>query len=185
MKKINLTKRTTIPVILLFMAICLISNCRNNEAGQTDGQSLQNEKQQRSQLLKERSDTTAQENRVFEAALKGSNEAMDETNASGSVSLSLQGDSIHVKGQFSGLNSTYTSSYIHQALESDRIQELDPEVDSQGKSGSWEASYKLDKGGISMLTKDSLYISVYTEEYNDGIGELRGQLISKSNESVE
>lgn len=170
------------PLVLLFMGISLITNCRNNGSDKNDSQTMQREVKQEQQILRERSDTTTSESPIFETTLNGTNEAKDDTEASGSVTLTLQGDSIHIKGQFFGLSSEYTASYIHQALESDRIQPLDPAVNSDSTSGSWESSYKLDKGGISMLKKDSLYISVYSTGYESG--ELRGQLTLKEEDQV-
>ena len=123
-------------------------------------------------------DTT--EEQTFEATLKGSNEVPEvETDAEGSVTLTLAGDSIHVQGTFSGLSSDYAGSHIHKGAEDengDPIQTLKPDVDSNGTSGSWDASYRLDKEYIQALKADSLYINVHSADHKSG--EIRGQLSS-------
>lgn len=177
MKKENVIKHYRVYVIILFFSICLITGCQNNEYSKAERENLKKAQDQQRELLEEREDTMYQKSPLFEAALQGSNEAKEDTEGSGSVTLILEGDSIHIEGQFSGLSSEYTGSYIHQALESERVQQLDPTLTSNKTSGSWKSSYKLDEGAISMLKKDSLYISVYSEKFDDG--ELRGQFIVK------
>ncbi|WP_372636740.1 CHRD domain-containing protein [Fodinibius sp.] len=177
MKKKTAIPYYRLPGIILFTSICLITGCQNNDTDKAERERLQQEQEQQRELVEERKDTTYRKSPIFEATLQASNEAKEDTQGSGSVTLTLEGDSIHMEGQFSGLSSEYAGSYIHRALQSERVQQLDPTLDNNKTSGSWDSSYKLDKGEISMLKKDSLYISVYSADFDDG--ELRGQLTVK------
>ncbi|HLR26693.1 MAG TPA: CHRD domain-containing protein [Fodinibius sp.] len=123
-------------------------------------------------------DTTEEE--TFEATLEGENEVPEvATDAEGSVTLTLEGDSIHVEGEFSGLTSDYAASHIHKGAEGENgapIITLKPDVNSDKTSGSWDASYTLDNEQIRALKADSLYVNVHSANHKEG--EIRGQLTS-------
>lgn len=182
MQEKMMSKYVWVTVVMLFISYALLAGCSNN-TDKDDPEKLRMEQEQQQELIEERKDTTKQKSPVFETTLKGTSESIDDTEATGSATLTLEGDSIHVKGKFSGLTSDYTGSYIHRALQSERVQQLDPTTGSDQTSGSWESSYKLDKGDISMLQKDSLYISVYSIKYESG--ELRGQLTIKEEDDID
>src|SRR5699024_7598866 len=114
----------------------------------------------------------AAEEQTYEASLDGSNEVPEvETDAEGSVTVTLKGDSIHVEGQFSGLSSQYAASHIHKGAEGengDPIITLKPDVNSDKISGSWDASYTLNEEQISALKADSLYVNVHSADYKSG-----------------
>lgn len=179
MQQQRISNFTWIPVIILFMSYSLLAGCSNN-TDKDDPEELRKEQEQQRELIEERKDTTKQKSPIFETSLKGTDESIDDTEATGSVILTLEGDSIHLEGEFSGLTSDYTESYIHQALQSERVQRLEPTIGSDKTSGTLESSYKLDEGEISMLKKDSLYISIYSTKFESG--ELRGQLTMKDDE---
>src|SRR5699024_10167334 len=117
---------------------------------------------QQREILRERADT-ATTAPAYKAVLTDSRKGPEDNSTSkGTVMLSLQGDSIHIKGEFSGLSSAYTGSAIHKVLESDEVQKLQPVLSGDSTSGRWEASYRLDENQVKALKSDSLYISVYT-----------------------
>lgn len=124
--------------------------------------------------------TTTAEEETFEASLEGSNEVPEvDTEASGSATVTLRGDSIHVKGDFSDLSADYTASHIHMGAEDENgnpIITLEPSVGNNKRSGSWNASYQLDSQQVNALKNDSLYINVHTKAHKPG--EIRGQLTS-------
>lgn len=113
MESNKMVKYLSAPVILIFI-IGLLTGCQDNRTNRADRESLKSKKKEQQQLIEERKDTTYQGSPLFEATLQGSNEA--KAKGSGSVTLILEGDCIHIEGQFSGLGSQYIGSYIHQAL---------------------------------------------------------------------
>src|SRR5699024_2312402 len=108
-------------------------------------------------------DTTKEE--TFEATLEGGNEVPEvSTDAEGSVTVTLKGDTIHVEGEFSGLTSDYAASHIHKGAEGENgspIITLEPDVNSDNMSGSWDASYAFSEEQINALKADSLYVNVH------------------------
>ncbi|SMO68211.1 CHRD domain-containing protein [Fodinibius sediminis] len=121
-----------------------------------------------------------EQEQTFRASLEGSNEVPEvDTEASGSTTVTLRGDSIHLKGEFSGLGSEYTGSHIHLGAEGengDPIQSLEPSLGDDKMSGTWDNTYPLSMDHISALKADSLYINVHSAE--NKAGEIRGQLTS-------
>jgi len=171
--------------IILIMSIGLLAGCGNRDSSpgnDTPGDTgmSENPQAQPERPYNEDFNTAKNQQQTFEASLEGSNEVPEvETEASGSVTVTLQGDSIQVEGEFSGLGSEYVASHIHIGSEDengDPIQPLEPEVGSDNTSGSWNASYQLDQNHISALKADSLYINVHSAE--NKAGEIRGQLTS-------
>ena len=124
--------------------------------------------------------TGTSEEETFEATLEGENEVPEvATDAEGSVTITLKGDSIHVEGEFSGLTSDYVASHIHKGAEGENgapIITLEPKVNSNKTSGSWDASYAISKEQINALKADSLYVNVHSVNHKPG--EIRGQLTS-------
>lgn len=178
MHKESFRQSLTIPVILLFIGFIILANCETDRSEKNDPQKMEREEEQQEEIKAQRSDTSWSANPVYEASLEGTNESKDDTEASGNVTLALQGDSVHIKGEFSGLTSNYTSSYIHKVLQDEKIQRLQPALGDDKKSGTWESTYEWDKEVTEMLQGDSLYISVYTTKY-DNSGELSGQFTAR------
>lgn len=151
MKKQWSIKSLINPVFIFVVGFGLLAGCGNNRNSET-----------------------------FEATLNGSNEVPEvNTDASGTVTVTLEGDSIHVEGQFSGLSSEYIASHIHKGGENENgapILPLEPTLGSDKLSGSWDASYQLNESQVSALKADSLYINVHSTEHKPG--EIRGQLTS-------
>lgn len=119
------------------------------------------------------------EGQVYEAMLEGSSEVPAvETEASGTVTAALEGDSLHITGQFSGLSSEYVASHIHKAVEGENgspIITLEPTVGDDKMSGSWDSTYVVTEDQITALQADSLYINVHSTDHKSG--EIRGQLM--------
>lgn len=117
---------------------------------------------------------------TFDVSLEGSNEVPEvTTDASGSATVTLKGDSIHVEGEFSDLGSAYTASHIHKGAEDengDPIITLKPDLEEDKTSGSWDNTYLLEDEHLSALVSDSLYINVHSTE--NKAGEIRGQITS-------
>lgn len=174
-----LQKSYMLPVFLIFLFISIVFfSCESETTDKNDPQNLQREEEREQQIKRERSDTTWRANPVYETSLEATNESKGDTEASGKVTLALQDDSVHIKGEFWGLTSGYTNSYIHKVLQDERVQRLQPELGSDKRSGTWESTYELDKDAVEMLKGDSLYISVYTTEY-DNSGEISGQFTAR------
>ncbi|HLR26695.1 MAG TPA: CHRD domain-containing protein [Fodinibius sp.] len=172
------SQQVIVLTIILTIGAMLVTGC-GNQQGSDPGTSMIEradtaDTEKRRELLRERADTSMQAP-AYKAVLTDSRHGADrDTTAKGSIMLSLHDDSIHIKGQFSGLSSTYTGSAIHKVLESNKVQMLDPTLNNDKTSGSWEASYRLAGDQVNALKSDSLYISVYTEEYESG--EINGQI---------
>lgn len=178
MHKESFQQSLMISVVILLLGFVLITSCETDRSEKNDPQKIEREKEQKEEIKAERSDTTWRANPVYEASLEATNESKGDTDASGNITLALQGDSVYIKGEFWGLTSDYTNSYIHKVLQDERVQRLQPKLVNDKRSGTWESAYELDKETIEMLQGDSLYISVYTTEY-DNSGELSGQFTAR------
>jgi hypothetical protein len=159
----------------LVLSGCGKSNRSSDERTNMDERAGTLHTEQQQQILEERKADPNQVSPIFRATLAGSDKAPDhDTKASGRLTLTLQGDSIHIEGQFSGLSSAYTNSDIHRVLEAEKVQSLNPALKENKTAGSWEGSYKLNKDQISALKGDSLFISVYSQ--GDEASEISGQI---------
>lgn len=164
-------------IVTLLLVSGLLTNCyKGSEQPERDEMGTLEEE---AEDIRQERDTTNDAS-VYKANLETSTEdPAEEPESNGTVYVTIDGDSIHIQGDFVGLSSPYESSYIHMVLESDRVQELEPTLNEDKTAGSWEASYQLDKDQISALEEDSLYISVYTREDESGEGgAISGQLRS-------
>lgn len=167
-------KKTIIFLILLLFTTLIFTGCEE-DIDNKDPENINVDPQQQREILQERHDVAERGNPILQADLEETNPAREETEATGNLTIVLQGNSIHIKGAFSGLSSPYTDSFIHEVLQSDIVQRLNPSLNENKTAGSWEESYVLDEGTIEKLKADSLYISVYSEKYEDE-GELRAQI---------
>lgn len=168
-------------VLIFTVSIGLITGCGDREReSETENTELSETQSQRDRAYNEDHDANKGQEYSFEVSLDGSNEVPEvSTDASGSATITLKGDSIHVEGEFSDLGSEYAASHIHQGAENengDPIITLEPELGSDNTSGSWDASYRLEDEHRSALMTDSLYINVHTTE--NKAGEIRGQITS-------
>lgn len=168
-------------IALLFLAVgCgLITSCNGQETGEADRdtatESVEKQRTNEGQVA----DTTGQ---TFETTLEGSNEIPKvNTDAEGTVTVEVRGDSIYVTGKFSGLSSPYAASHIHKGGKDENGQPiitLEPTIDPNRTSGSFDGSYQLQQSQLSALKNDSLYVNVHTDKYQHG--EIRGQITVSS-----
>lgn len=167
-------------LILGMVCFGLLAGCGDTDSNneETSDMEVTPEAQQQDQNTRQ-SEDAMEEVQTFEASLNGSNQVPEDvdTDASGNATVTLHGDSIRVKGEFSNLSSEYMASHIHIGAEDengDPVQPLDPELGNDKTAGTWEATYQLDESHISALRSDSLYINVHSSEFTGG--EIRGQL---------
>jgi len=103
-----------------------------------------------------------------------------QTSATGTVDVSLKGDSLSVQGSFSNLSSYYFGSaifYGEKGEQGNQIIDLNPTIDDKRTSGTFEKSkntFKLTEGQIEALSNGNLYISIMSFDHQRG--ELRTQL---------
>ena len=177
MKSQHKVYKYALPLIMFIFGFGLITGCGNNESDTNMG------KEDTAEARQSVSDQQAtNQSKTYEATLKGADEVPAvETDATGSVTVTVDGDSMHVTGQFSGLSSEYTASHIHKAVKGENgspVQPLEPEIGDDNTSGTWNASYKLDKSMLNALNGDSLYVNVHSADHKSG--EIRGQLTASS-----
>lgn len=99
------------------------------------------------------------------------------TEAMGSATVSLSGDTLSVSGDFSGLSSPQVGGHIHMAPageNGDVIFPLNISADDDGLSGIFSLSTTLTPEQLSALNAGELYINIHSE-MNSG-GEIRGQI---------
>ncbi len=119
----------------------------------------------------------------FEVSLSGDNEVPPvTTNATGSATAALMGDTMTLNGDFSDLSSPVveiagTPAHIHLGAageNGDVIFPLNVSVDEGQTSGIFSLSTTLTQDQIDAFNAGNLYINIHTE-MNQG-GELRGQI---------
>ena len=119
----------------------------------------------------------------FQVTLSGDNEVPPvTTDATGSATVALEGDTMTVNGDFSGLSSPVieiagSSGHIHMGAageNGDVIFPLNVSVDSGQTSGIFSLSTTLSPDQVSAFEAGDLYINFHTE-MNQG-GEIRGQI---------
>ena len=119
----------------------------------------------------------------FQVTLSGDNEVPPvTTNATGSATVALMGDTMTVNGDFSGLSSPVvvvagSPAHVHlgaAGTNGDVIFPLNVSLDSAKTSGIFSLSAKLTPDQVSAFNAGNLYINVHTE-MNQG-GEIRGQI---------
>lgn len=166
--------KSTITFLFLFFITSILIGC-GEEIKDKDPDNISVNQKQRRDILQERHNIQDRGNPIFEASLGETAVAKGDTDASGYMTLVIQGDSVHIKGEFSGLSSPYTESYIHEVIQSSRIQALKPSLNESKTAGTWEDTYTFDKEELEKLKNDSLYVSVYSEKYKEE-GEIRAQI---------
>lgn len=181
MKKQRLARSLAISLFILITGLGMMAGCSNKKSKMDEsGNTAMSEQQSMAENQSMDEQQSMEQGQSFSATLEGANEVPAvTTSASGSVTVTLRGDSIHVQGEFSGLSSEYVASHIHKGGEGENgspIIPLEPTLGSDKLSGSWDASYPLDESGLSALKADSLYINVHSTEHKSG--EIRGQLTS-------
>lgn len=119
----------------------------------------------------------------FEVTLSGDQEVPPvATDATGSATVSLMGDSLSVNGDFSGLSSPVieiagSPGHIHMAPageNGDVIYPLNVSVDEDGTSGIFSLTTTLTPEQVDAFNAGELYFNFHTEMHNGG--EIRGQI---------
>lgn len=171
--------------VLLIILSCFLlvislvfSGCESETTDKNDPDNLQREEEQEQEIQQQRSDTSRKANPIYVAGLEGTNEAKGETNANGELILTVQHDSAFIEGAFSGLTSDFTSAYLHEVLQSERIRPLEFSLSDDKRSGSIDTAFELDQEEKNLIKGDSLYISIYTTKY-DNAGEINGQFAAR------
>jgi hypothetical protein len=171
-------KKWAIPVLLFVVGFGLISGCGKGE--QADIAESQGSEMAEEQTMQEHEPMGMEQGQTFEATLSGSNEVPAvTTDAEGTFSVTLESDSIHVQGDFSGLSSEFAASHIHQGGPNENgppIITLEPTLGADNLSGSWDTTYSVNSSQIEALKSDSLYVNVHSTQHQ--AGEIRGQLTS-------
>lgn len=174
--------------VLLLVGMGILVSCGESDTQNNEVETGELGEEPQATVRDTAKDTVQQQDQteeIFEASLEGTNQVPEvETKATGNVTVTLRGDSIHVQGGFSGLRGEYIASHIHLGAEhenGDPVVPLDPEVGEEEKSGSWDEKHQLDEDVLSALKGDSLYINVHSEEHQGG--EIRGQLLPSEKNS--
>ena len=174
----NNLRCTAIVLSFLFgnIAACGDAERDSNQDMALDRQESANQER----LMEGKKNKKASQENVFEATLSGNNQSPSvDTRASGNATVILQGDSIHIEGEFSGLSSNYTASHIHKGAKGENgkpVITLEAAVSNNSITGAWDGAHKITEAQIKALKGDSLYINVHTADHKSG--EIRGQLRS-------
>lgn len=175
-------------IAILFVGMGLLISCGESDTQTDDIDTGDVGEEPQATVRDNAEDTTQQqgEGEIFEASLEGANQVPEvDSEATGNITVTLQEDTIHVQGGFSGLRGEYVASHIHLGAEhenGDPVIPLDPELGEEDLSGNWDESHQLDEELVSALKADSLYINVHSEEHQKG--EIRGQL-SPANKNTD
>lgn len=113
----------------------------------------------------------------FSAVLSGADEVPAvSTAATGSVTATLQGRSLTIKGTFSGLSAAPSEAHIHEGAAGANGPVVFPLTIQTvtTDSGSFNQTTELTDAQVNILESDRYYINVHTTNYPDG--EIRGQL---------
>lgn len=128
----------------------------------------------------------AEADAVFLSPLTGDAENPEvNTMSTGMTAVTLTGDSIHLTGSFSDLETAYTASHIHSGMAGFNgpvVQGLTPRLGADPLSGIFLPSdnkYELTSGMIDTLMMRRLYVNVHTSEHPGGA--VRGQLLPLAN----
>ena len=116
---------------------------------------------------------------TYEVQLSGSQEVPPvTTDATGSATFTLSGDTLSLTGDFSGLSSPYTASHVHMAAmgeNGDVIFPLNVTLDADNMSGIFSADQTLTQEQVDAAMAGNLYINVHSEM--NPSGEIRAQLV--------
>lgn len=123
----------------------------------------------------------AQAQEVFRARLSPmptTPQTVDDILGEGEVILTLNGNTLTVEGEFSGMSSMATGAHLHNgppAQPGPVVHTL--EID-QATSGSISATLELTAEQVAALRNNSLYVQVHSQ--NNAPGELRGWIFLRS-----
>ncbi len=102
------------------------------------------------------------------------------TPASGTVEITVEGDSLFVKGEFSDLREYYRGAYIHYGKEGEtgnRMYQLNTDLNEDKVSGEFKSEknrFYLREAQKEALRNGRLYVNITSNRYRGG--ELRVQI---------
>lgn len=105
-----------------------------------------------------------------------------QTSATGSIEVTLQGDTLTVEGSFKNLSNYYYGSaifYGEKDEQGNKVINLDPDIAENRTEGTYERSkntFTLTEGQLDALKEGNLYINIMSFDHRRG--ELRAQLPS-------
>jgi len=172
MDKKKSLKSLMIPALVFILGFGLMTGCSNKKSDQA--------KEDQTAASDEYSNANNEnESWTFTADMHGSHEVPAvTTDATGEVTVTLNSDnSIDVEGEFSDLSSDFGGAHIHMAVEGangDVIQGLDPEINNDKKSGSFDSTFDLNDAQVEALKAGKMYVNVHSANHKGG--EIRGQL---------
>jgi CHRD domain-containing protein len=94
---------------------------------------------------------------------------------SGTVTAELQGRTLSVSGEFSGLTSPATAAYIYRAAKGLRGNKVFDLTATKDVTGKIDGRLTLSDGQVADLQKSWYYVQLHTEANSDG--QLRGWLL--------
>lgn len=113
----------------------------------------------------------------FSATLSGTDQVPAvTTGGTGRVTATLSGQSLTLRGTFSGLSGAPTEAHIHEGAPGTDGPVVFPLTlrTVTMNSGSLEQTIQLSGAQVATLTSNGYYVNVHTAEHPDG--EIRGQL---------
>lgn len=105
-----------------------------------------------------------------------------QTSATGSMEVTLQGDTLAVEGSFENLSNYYYGSaifYGEKDEQGNKVINLDPDIAENRTEGTYERAkntFILTDGQLDALKEGNLYVNIMSFDYRRG--ELRAQLPS-------
>ncbi len=108
-----------------------------------------------------------------------------QTPATGTLTVTLNGNKLTIEGSFSGLKNYYYGSaifYGEKREEGNQIIQLHPSIAENNTSGTFKASentFELTEGQLDALANGNLYVSILSFDHQRG--ELRAQLPALKN----
>ena len=100
------------------------------------------------------------------------------TEATGSATVALSGDTLTITGDFSDLSSPQVGGHVHMAAagtSGDVIYPLNISADADGLSGVFSLSTSLTAEQVAAYESGDLYINIHSEMNPNG--EIRGQIV--------
>ena len=105
-------------------------------------------------------------------------QTVNDITGEGEVILTLNGNTLTVEGQFTGMSSAATGAHLHNGPPAQPGPVIATLNVDQAAAGTITATLELTAEQVSELENNSLYIQVHSE--NNAAGELRGWIFLRS-----